>query len=253
MKRTCGVFLSLLLLATSIHAAILCDGVDDDGFDGPTSDALTASAATITLWAKPTGSSPSVGSASLGQGLAGEYEGNVGLFRATVAGQDLFWAVNNDGASAEVGGTYTVDTWTHLALVHGAGILELYVNGVSAGSTASGDTSNIAFDMTLCKTNIVSGLTFNGLLEDVRVFPTALSATDILALASSRLRYGHLHNGTMYWVLDDCADGTSADGYAFLQRSGTLTGNTMLMAAEANTTGVTCRASELLSSPWGAN
>jgi hypothetical protein len=245
--------LVLLLAPQLVRAGVVCDGVDDYGGNGPIGNHLTVSAGTIALWANPTGTAPSVGTVSLGQGLTGDYGTNIGLYRAIVGGLDRLWAYNYDGTETVVGGAYTVNTWTHVAWVHGSGTLRLYLNGLEAGNTPSGNTTNISFDTFLCVANFVSAPWFAGAIDDVRVFSTALSATDIAVLAGSRLRYGTLHNGTAYWPLDDCADGAAVDQYLFLQQSGVNTDHTMYVEDGANNTGMTCRASTILAYPWGAN
>ena len=82
-------------------------------------------------------------------------------------------------------GTYIPSAWTHLAATHiaGASSLVLYVNGVAGGSSLEatavnpGNGTNVWFGK-----EPTTGLPYNGLLADVRVFNRALSQNEVTLL-----------------------------------------------------------------------
>jgi hypothetical protein len=86
-----------------------------------------------------------------------------------------------NGAVNWVGGTTAnpVSVWTHVALTYDGAILRLYVNGVQAASLAQ--TGGIETPSTPLRIggNVPYGEYFQGLIDEVRVYNRALSATEI--------------------------------------------------------------------------
>jgi alpha-N-arabinofuranosidase len=82
-------------------------------------------------------------------------------------------------ATASVG-TIPLGTWTHVALVNHAGTITLYVNG-SADTTASvsPEASAGSFRLGANKNPTAINANWNGDLDDVRIYTSALSATQI--------------------------------------------------------------------------
>ena len=84
------------------------------------------------------------------------------------------------GAYPVTGGTVVTGTWQHVAMVYNNTSLTLYVNGVSVGNMAIPAT----YALPASADNIMIGNTgytepFNGDIDEIRIWNTALSADDI--------------------------------------------------------------------------
>jgi hypothetical protein len=236
-----------------VQAGILCDGVDDFLATGLGANQFVASATkTIAAWVRSTGAVTPPAPVFQGGGIQADKGGYLGLYRSdTGASGDQLWAYNYQGAVQSVSTTFTVDTWVHLTMVHTGGTLFLYKDGVSVGSIASSNTDDLTNEWRMCQTFDVS--TFPALhaeLVSLRTYNVALSAAEIATLALSHLMDPGLTEApTAFWPLDDCADGTSAHGLTLRDRSGN--GRHLTADRSTNATGVTCRASDILSYTWG--
>jgi CSLREA domain-containing protein len=87
-----------------------------------------------------------------------------------------------DNQEFDTGFTPPVNTWTHLAMVYSNPNLKFYVNGavvlsVNVPLTGNLRSSTIPFGIGNRATD--PGVFFNGLIDEVEVFNTALSATDL--------------------------------------------------------------------------
>jgi hypothetical protein len=84
-------------------------------------------------------------------------------------------------ADREAMGTSAVplNTWTHLAATYDGANLRLYVNGVQVGSLAQTGSMLVSARTLRIGGNSVWGEYFNGLIDDVRIYNRALSATEI--------------------------------------------------------------------------
>jgi hypothetical protein len=87
-------------------------------------------------------------------------------------------------------GPYPADAnWHHLAIVYSSSGITAYIDGV-AGAVTSGNTSNFSPDS---RANQIGHNTedsggsryFNGLIDDVRIYNRALSATEVKLLYTS--------------------------------------------------------------------
>jgi len=84
-----------------------------------------------------------------------------------------------EGTSARSSDTISNDTWSHIAFTSDGTTLKVYTNGsLSNTYTTSAFVSSID---EICST--ASNRQFNGLIDQVRIFDTALSALDITTLA----------------------------------------------------------------------
>ena len=93
--------------------------------------------------------------------------------------QGIFGGITYVGSA-----TATINVWTHLAVVRNNGVATLYVNGVAAGSTATGTpnfpTGNFGVGAQSLGT---ASQFFNGLVDEVRIFKFAagqFSTNDLL-------------------------------------------------------------------------
>ncbi len=246
----------------SAFGAVDFDGTDDyvDGGDINAMDGLTS--VTVTAWIKLAINSASgethfvEKSGCDGMNDSGPFE-LYGGATANKAGFAVYPAGANPSTYVLSGdGTTTIDdgTWHHLAGTYDGVRVRLYVNGIEensaalAGVTLSSNTR--PFDIGgYCNNH--GGYFGNGLIDDVRVYNRALSASEIEVIAKGRLKYDSLTtpgNGLVgYWPLDDSPDGTSGDGDTFVDRSGN--GNNVTGVDGANNTGLTAKASSYLMYP----
>ena len=94
----------------------------------------------------------------------------------------------NDGATTAISDAIQLNTWLHIVVVRNASNqITFYVNGVQSrtanqtvGTPTGGTTQNVIGDR-----SVGGGHPFNGIIDDVRIYNRALTATDIQALYNS--------------------------------------------------------------------
>jgi Concanavalin A-like lectin/glucanases superfamily len=265
MRILCMFVLAcLLLMFSSAFADVDCDGIDDDLDNATTVGSFYSSTtATLTLWLRPTGTGATSGTGTCidGERWWGDVEvligGSLMIARNDdypgTGGGDRLCVSNDTGTFQTIAAPYTLDAWTHIALVHGGGNLLMYKDGLLVSSTASGtSTASSNAIMHLCggKDGAISGVASGkGRVAEAMTFPTALSAGEIASLGASHLHYIASSAPSGYWPLDDCGDGVTGNAVAFADRSGN---NRVLTGDDgANNTGLICRAGTALTYPWG--
>jgi hypothetical protein len=72
-----------------------------------------------------------------------------------------------------------VNVWTHVALTYDGAMLRLYVNGVQVASGAQAGSLQTPATPLRIGGNVPYGEYFEGLIDEVRVYNRALSATEI--------------------------------------------------------------------------
>ena len=82
---------------------------------------------------------------------------------------------------ASGGGQIPLNAWTHLAGSYDGGLIRMYVNGVQVGQTARTGGITTSNSPLRIGGNSVWPEWFHGLIDDVRVYQRALSATEIQA------------------------------------------------------------------------
>jgi hypothetical protein len=144
--------------------SLFCDG-DGDGItiEHETVDGFAADGGdwTIEMWAYPT---------SLHNGhlciISDELFSLAGLqFRLTSDGEI---ELNNASDSAFLGGSYSANQWQHFAAVRSSGIITIYRNGVSQGTTSQTPAENgtgLAFGFSSAN---FGNTFFEGYLDDIR-------------------------------------------------------------------------------------
>jgi glucose/arabinose dehydrogenase len=154
--------------------ALSFDGVNDR-VDVPDANSLDLSnGMTLEAWVKPT--------TTTGYRTAILKERGNDLVYALYASDggnsrtEAFTGVEN---TAGGGGALPVNTWSHLAATYDGTTLRLYLNGtLAATKTTSGAIPNTANPLRIGG-NAVWGEYFSGLIDEVRVYNRALSATEI--------------------------------------------------------------------------
>jgi hypothetical protein len=84
------------------------------------------------------------------------------------------------GGTNGVVGSFTANTWAHLALIRSGGITQFYINGVPQGATYAGaPTGNGLGHLAI---NPGAGSSFNGQIDELRLvtFTPGESTTNIL-------------------------------------------------------------------------
>lgn len=114
-------------------------------------------------------------------------------------------------------------TWTHVAVTYDMANVILYVNGVQ--DIATPQTNNISGNSTyrISLSNTGAGRQMNGLIDDVRVYKRALTATEI-----NNLYYGITPASTNFeaWWKFDEGSGTTAIDSTGNGHTGTITSGT---------------------------
>ena len=164
----------------------------------------------------------------------------------TAADKLHLWC-NAEGATGAT--ALNAATWYHVAATRSGTGVTLYVNGSSDGTGTNGNDCS-GTGARIGAFNDAGGNGFDGLITDVRIYSRALSAVEILELASARLKYHDITGAVPlgYWPLDDCVDGASGDLVTFIDRAGAINGTG---DNGANNTGLTCRGESNLMYPWG--
>lgn len=76
-----------------------------------------------------------------------------------------------------------LNQWTHIVFTYDGSDIKGYVNGVSDGSTsASGNINDSSYDLRISGEDGTNSYNFDGLLDDVRIYNTALSASEVTNL-----------------------------------------------------------------------
>jgi hypothetical protein len=161
----------------------------------------------ISLWAKP--------AATVGSGIFDRLvtiaasSGNFEYFiMANNSSFSFNLGKNGTGDNSVTGSTFTVGKWYHLVGVYNGSTMNFYINGTSVGTAAytfgALSSPNGLFSIGGAGS---SSNTFNGSIDDVRVYNTALSAQQIAQLyALGTATIGHSTptvNGLLgYWTFD---------------------------------------------------
>jgi len=137
----------------------------------------------VSLWAK-------------WNGLSTQWQGLIGKRNSWADGQTMwqieasqttgalsFSRYNITGATAPV---LTVGQWTHIALTFDKTTAQFYINGVKAGTPSTGTFSfgpREDAEILIGCDNAGGGNAFNGVLDEVRLYDTALTPAEVLTLA----------------------------------------------------------------------
>jgi ABC-type phosphate transport system substrate-binding protein len=87
----------------------------------------------------------------------------------------------NANFSANGSSPIPINVWTHLAATYDGTSLRLFVNGVEVDNTLLGSAITTSAGALRIGGNAINGQYFRGLIDDVRIYNRALSATEIQA------------------------------------------------------------------------
>ena len=121
-------------------------------------------------------------------------------------GKISFW-INNAAAArftATSPNAYNDNAWHHAVGVYGGSMVKLYIDGLQVASANAGAIFYGAGAIAIGKDGDYNGSYFKGLIDDVRIFQSELSAQEVLAL------YNQASSGLVsHWKLDE-GSGTHA-------------------------------------------
>jgi len=215
---------ALLALPVLVSSSVSFAGIDFDGIEDYVEVAdsadwdFGAGEFSIAAWVRVDGE------AGTNRQLIGQSDSGV-----TAASVSFWIQINSSNvASLRLNGstvylssstTFDVGEWHHLLYTRNATTLTVYVDGSSeATSGAFGATAvnNSGNKLGIGRLGEYVSETFNGVIEDVGIWNTELSATDAKLLGGSdgkrmflQTQSTNLKGG---WAIDDGPDGTSADG-----------------------------------------
>jgi len=159
------------------------------------------------------------------------------LSHGSLGGLERLWVWNYDGNYDLIGIPYTPGEWVHIAWVHDGGMLSAYKNGTLVGSVASGTTQQPPppalpkMQIGAIINNTVSIWPFHGEIDELRIYSTALSQSNIqstlfteLSGSETSLRaYYKMSNGSGTVLTDDSVNsfnGTLLDGAGIVPPDG---------------------------------
>lgn len=173
----------------------------------PDNSALSPSSITVSAWINSTGISAE-------QVIASKFYNQTSIkgWEMEVYQSKLYFAINTN-AVLQGSTTMTSNTWYHLVSTYDGNTIRVYVNGILDGSssTAAGIT-NPTGNMNIGRYTFSTNLFFNGLLDDVRIYNRALTATEVSSLAAGTAPASATATYTLNAALDVNGDFTLASG-----------------------------------------
>ena len=149
-----------------------------------------------------------------GTGFQGIHLGTQG---ANSALTQAHWGNDSTGATPIL-----LDTWVHATYVYRAGVQEIYLNGVLDSSMANGAPNEDGTDLQIGSRNFTDGPGWDGFIDDVAMFTTALSPEQVADLAADASLAPSL-GAVAYYNFEDDQTGTTAANLIPVAESG-LTG-----------------------------
>jgi PKD repeat protein len=171
-----------------VPGALIGDPDASMGFNGTSGYVSVPSSAglnptgdlTVEAWAKP-GALDGMTRALIHKGGTSgypSYQYRIGLTSGNLWRGTVYVGSNNLTVTAP--GTPSTVAWTHIVMSRSGSTLKLYVNGTAvATATASGALNTSTGMLAIGRTGAVSVDYFKGSVDEVAVYPTALSATRI--------------------------------------------------------------------------
>jgi len=139
---------------------------------------------TISFWENASGSARQH-AFSLGNSA---FSNNLDFDFNDTAGVSAYW--NGSGSNniqAGATGDYTDAKWHHILLTRNSSTLDLFIDGVSVGtSTYAGDIGTAGDTLTIGKLNSSSSYYWSGSIDEVRVYGRSLSSDEVYQLYNSR-------------------------------------------------------------------
>lgn len=196
------------------------DGVNDYVDLGLTVDVMVdtdwTNTMSFSLWVKPEGTGfCTANDVASCDSIFGDRPRWWGLSHGTYQGQQGLFAWVYDGNYDIVRIPYTPGEWVHIAWVHAGGTLSAYKNGSLVGSVPSGQIQQPPAEPRMHIGAVIKGSvenwSFNGEVDELRIYNIALSENDIRATLFSELvgnepglqAYYKMSNGSGDVLTDD--------------------------------------------------
>ncbi|MFC1483446.1 LamG-like jellyroll fold domain-containing protein [Candidatus Neomarinimicrobiota bacterium] len=107
-------------------------------------------------------------------------------WKISIGNKKIRWTVKSNTGTKDLDSQTTIATgnWYHVVGIYDGTNFDLYLDGaLSAHSTFSGSISTTAIDLMIGQERPdVTGYSFNGVLDDIRIYDYAITATDVLHL-----------------------------------------------------------------------
>ena len=194
-------------LITGYNRPMSFDG-SDDWVDCGSSPITSNSAFSWAAWINPTGSSGTpffLGTNVAGEAMVSYWDSSTGMVRLGVWGADRLYSTI----------AIPVNSWGHTCWTWDGTTLRAYTNGVAAG-TATPAAFNIASNDMIIGAASASAQEFEGLINEVIVYDTALTLAQVQALAATDPNGGPLPP-------DPMSLSNSSDVVAYLRNDGNVT------------------------------
>ena len=243
MILRCVIFALLFcLLGRPLQAGVSCGGIDDYLETGlALSTFVTASTFTAMTWIKVQGTTGEDGECYNRAPLLSDAGGFLALGQTTT---NLLCGSIWDGSAKTLTAAPSAP-WSHLALRLSGGSLELFVNGVTAGSLGATSIEDVSGFLYGC--NPLSGSMSPDRLEDASFYQSAVPTAEIATIGQSRIAGMGRTAPAARWPFDGCPHGTAGNGVVFPDRSG----NNRPMTGALGAIGLTCTGAEYVSRRWG--
>jgi parallel beta-helix repeat protein len=161
-----------------VGGALYFDGIDDVVTVLNSNSLNLASSFTVSAWVNPASTFADFRSVIAKNGSYYLYASSTGFCGD---GSPFGYGENRPGATVCQPSPIPANTWTHLTLVYSGSTLTLYRNGVAVNSvSASGTLPASSGSLQIAASQF--GEYFKGLIDEVRVYNTALTATDIQSM-----------------------------------------------------------------------
>ena len=214
MRRLLLALLLCLVFAASAQAMITYDGGDDSTLLN-SSSTLNVTNITVMAWVRTVETSAFQTAVSRwnNDGANGSWILGVGSVASNYRWLVRVGEVNYVGTQNGTG--FAINTWTHLAGTYDGETALLYVDGTQTGSdTAPSGNLDTNDTVTVYAGNrdnnsVPADVIWSGQISDIRIYNRALTATEIAAVASARLKEVDASSTGLigYWPLDDQPDG----------------------------------------------
>ena len=200
--------------ASTDETSLSFDGVNDFAFRAHDSLLDLAGGMTIEAWVKPT--APGAGSG--GTVLAKAASPAITAYRLGTDGADqavfqIFNAAGTAFVNLTSSATAPPGTWTHLAATYNGSTALLYMNGLSNALVSASGTIRTSALAPLGVGGILGTDSYAGLIDEIRVWDHARSASEISAFQSTKLD-GSEAGLVAYWQLDEPGSQTAVDSTA---------------------------------------
>ncbi|MCG2826397.1 MAG: right-handed parallel beta-helix repeat-containing protein, partial [Thermoplasmatales archaeon] len=165
---------------TGVNGSALSFDGENDYVEVPDNDSLDITdAITIEAWIYPKG----WGEGSLGSIADKNWQTGYAFYLKNTEGQEsIKFASNNAGVVQTAdSGSITLNEWQHVVVTYDRQNVVFYVNGINKGGGAETNAIGTNSESLFIGNDMGTACTFNGIIDEVRIYNRALNATEIQA------------------------------------------------------------------------